>query len=183
VVTNDGRNNVPVAPFEAGNVAVKSKILTMLMVATVANAMPEVVEQRTGFELHACLNWQMVHRLQLIEEHQAEFANVFRMPLIVLETPAKTAGGNEHLASFGTVAVRLLAGEHVTCNFLEQSFAEADARNGEQTDIEIASEGKEDEGGDGHDVGTVSADAVSFHALANIALEEIGKALAKQGEF
>ena len=46
------------------------------------------------------------------------------------------------------------------------------------TNVEVTAEDDEDDGGDAHDVSAVAADAVGFHALADIAFEDVGKAFA-----
>ena len=47
-------------------------------------------------------------------------------------------------------------------------------------DVEVAAEDDEDDGGDAHDVGAVSADTIGFHALAEVAFENVGEAFAEE---
>jgi hypothetical protein len=47
-------------------------------------------------------------------------------------------------------------------------------------DVEIAAEDDEDDGGDAHYVGSVAADAVGFHALTDIAFQNIGKTIPQE---
>jgi len=47
-------------------------------------------------------------------------------------------------------------------------------------DVEVAAEDDEDDGGDAHDVGAVSADTIGFHALAEVAFEDVGEAFAEE---
>ena len=48
----------------------------MFVVAAVTDAVAEVMEQRSGFELHARLDGQVVQRLELVKEQNTEFAHV-----------------------------------------------------------------------------------------------------------
>lgn len=183
VIADHGGDDVAVASFEAGDIAVEGQIFAVLVVTAVADAMTDVMEKRASFELDASLNGEMVDGLELIEEHEAEFADMLGMALIVIETAAKAARGDEDLAGFGAVAMRFLTGEGVAGNFLEKAFAESDAGNDKGADIEVTREGDENKRGHGHDVGTVAADAVGLHALSDIALEKLGEPLAKQRDF
>jgi len=151
--------------------------------AAMADAMAQIVKQGSSLELNASLDRQMMNRLQVIEEHKSEFANMLGMALVVVETAAKTTGGDEQLASIGVVTMGLFAGEGVAGNFAKQAFAETDAGNGEGVNVEIAAKGDEDERGHGHDVGAIAADAVSLHAGSNVAFEDVGEALAKKRNF
>lgn len=176
VVAHDGGDDMAVTPLEAGDIAVEGEILAVLVMTAVTDAVAEVVKKSACFQLNARLNRQVVDRLQLIEEHQAEFADMLRVALIVFQAAAEAARGNEHLTCIGAVAVRFLPGECVPRNFLQQAFSKADARNCEQTNIEVAAQGKKDEGGNRHDIGTISANAVSLHALADVKLQKVGEA-------
>jgi hypothetical protein len=178
VVADDGSNDVAVAAFEAGNVAVEGEIFTVLVMAAMGDAMTDVVKEGSGFEFDASLRGEMVERLEVIEEHDAEFANMFGVTLVVFETAGEAARANDHLTGFGGVAVRFLAGEGFAGDFLEDAFADADGGDKELTDVEVAAEDDEDDGGDAHDVGAVAANAVRFHALADIAFEDVGEAFA-----
>src|SRR5208337_3915967 len=122
----------------------------------------------------------MMNRLQLIEEHQAEFADVLGVLLIVNHAAGKTASAEKHLAGLDAVAVRLLAGKGFVSNFLGDAFAYAHGRDQELADIEVAAEDHEDDGGNAHDIGAVAAHSVGLHALAKIALQDIGQALAQK---
>jgi hypothetical protein len=183
VIAHDSANEVAIAAFKSRNIAVESEVFAVFVMATVADTVTDVVEEGSGFELNAGLRGKVVNGLELIEEHQAEFANVFGVLLIVLETAAKTASGEKHLARSGIVAVGFLAGESFARNFREKSFADADTGNDKAANIEITAEGKEDDGGDAHDVSTVAANPVGFHACAKVAFEEIRQAFTKEGEF
>ena len=142
--------------------------------------MADVVEERAGFELDAGLGGKMVQRLEMIEEHDGEFAGVFGVALIVFEAAGEAAGADKHLAGLGVVAVRFLAGEGIAGDFLEDAFADANGGNEEVVNVEIAAKDDKDDGGDAHDVGAVAANAVGFHALAEVALEDVGEALAQE---
>src|SRR5262249_5437585 len=93
VIAHDGTDEVAISAFETGDIAIESKVFAVFVMPAVADAVTDVVEERAGFELNTRLRWKMVNRLQLIEEHQAEFADVFGVLLIVLEATAKAAGG------------------------------------------------------------------------------------------
>ena len=82
----------------------------------------------------------MVQRLKLVEQHEAEFANMLRVALVVVEAAAETARSHQYLARVGIVAMRLFAGKRIAGNFLEQAFADADTGNGKGADVEIAAE-------------------------------------------
>jgi len=155
----------------------------VLVVAAVTDAMAEIMEKCTRFQLDTSLNGKMVDGLKLIEQYEAEFADVFGVALIVVQAPAKTARGEQDLASLGAVAVRFLAGKGFVGNLFEEPFPDANAGNGEGADVKIASEGDEDERCDGHDVGAIATDAEGFHARTDIALENVRKALAEQRDF
>jgi len=63
VIADDGGDDVAVAAFEAGDVAIESEIFAVLVVAAMGNAMADVVEERAGFEFDAGLRGEMVQRL------------------------------------------------------------------------------------------------------------------------
>jgi len=119
VVTNDGRNDVTVAAFQAWNVAIESQVFAVLVMSAMADAVPDVVEEGAGFELDAGLRRKMMNSLELIKEHEAEFADMFGVLLIVLQATAKASRGKKHLARFGIIAMRLLARESFVRDFLE----------------------------------------------------------------
>lgn len=152
----------------------------MFVMGAMADAMANIVEQRPGFELHAGLRRQMVDRLELIEEHDAEFADVLGVLLIVIEAAAEGACSGKNLARFHIVAVWLLAGECVTGNFVQQAFADTDTGDDEAANIQVAAENGKNNGGDAHNVGAIAANAIRLHAGAQITLKNIGKALAKK---
>jgi len=126
VIADDGGDDVAVTAFEAGDVAVESEIFAVFVVAAMSDAVADVVEERAGFELDAGLGGEMVERLEMIEEKDGKFADVFGVTMIGFEATAEAAGADEHLAGFGIVAVRLLAGESIAGDFLEDAFADAD---------------------------------------------------------
>ena len=124
-----------------------------------------------------------MERLKLIKEHEAEFADVLSVKLIVIEAAAEAARGEKHLASIAVVAMRLFAGEGVAGNFLEESFAQTDAGDGEIANVQTAAQGDEDQSGDSHDVGAIAAHAKGFHAGTHIAPENIWEPLAEKRNF
>ena len=178
VIADNGGDDVAVAAFEARDVAVEGEIFAVLVVAAMGDAVADVVKKGAGFKFDAGLRGEMVERLEVIEEHDAEFADVFGVALIVFETTGEAANADEHLAGLGGVAVRFLAGEGFAGYFLDDAFADADSRNEELADVEIAAEDDKDDGSNAHDVGAVASNAVRFHALADIALEDVGQAFA-----
>jgi hypothetical protein len=180
VITNDGGDDVAVAAFEAWDVAVEGEVFAMLVVAAMGDAMADVVKERTGFELDASLRGEMMQWLEVIEEHDAELADVLGVALIVFEAAGKAASADDHLAGFGVVAVRFLAGESFASDFLNNALTDADRGDEELPDVEIAAEDDEDDGGDAHDVGAVAANTVGFHAFAEIAFQDVGEALAQE---
>lgn len=60
VIADDGGNDVAVTALKARDVAIEREILAMLVVAAVADAVPDVVKQRAGFEQHAGLGRQVM---------------------------------------------------------------------------------------------------------------------------
>lgn len=60
VIADNRGDNVAIASFETRDVAVQSEIFPMLMVATVADAVAEIVKQRGGFQLNPGLDGKMV---------------------------------------------------------------------------------------------------------------------------
>ena len=125
VIANDSGDDVAVAAVEAGDVAVEGEIFAVFVVATMGDAMADIVKERTSFELDAGLRRQMMQGLEVIEEHDAKFADVLGVALIVFEAAGEAAGADEYLARLGVVAVRLLTGKGVAGNFLEDAFADA----------------------------------------------------------
>ena len=170
VIADDGGNDIAVSAFQTGNVAIQGQVFAVFVVPAVADAMAQVVKKGPGFELDTCLNREMVQRLELVKEHEAELANMLGVALVVFQAAAETARTDQYLASVGIVAMRLFAGEGIASDFLKETFAEADAGYGKGADVEITAEGDEDQGGNGHDIGAIAADSISFHARANIAL-------------
>ena len=65
-------------------------------------------------------------------------------------------------------------------NFLQNAFAKANRGDGHAADIQIAAESEERDGGNAHDVSTVAAHSVSLHALADVALEDVGQTVAQE---
>jgi hypothetical protein len=183
VIAHDGADEVAISALESRDIAVEGEVFAVFVMRAVADAVTNVVEECACFELNTPLRWKMVNRLQLIEEHQAEFADVFGVLLIVLEATAKTASGEKHLTRSGIVAVRFLAGESLARDFREQTFADADTRNDKAANVQITAKGEKDDGGDAHDVGAVAANSIGLHACAEVAFEEVGKAFAKEREF
>jgi len=180
VIADDGGDDIAVAALEAGDVAVEREIFGVLVVAAMGDAMADVVKEGAGFEFNAGLRWKMMQRLEVIEEQDTEFADVFGVALIVFEAAGEAAGAEEHLAGFGVVTMRLLAGEGLAGDFLEEAFADADGGDQEVADVEIAAEDDKDDGGDAHHVGAIAADAVGFHAFAEIALQDVGEAFTQE---
>ena len=125
VVAHQCAHHAAVPALQSWNVAIQRQVFTVLVVAAVADAMPHVVQERAGFELHARLLWQMVHCLELIEQHEAEFPHVFGMLLVVFQPAAEGPRGEQHLAGFRVVTMRLLARKSFVRGFLQQAFADA----------------------------------------------------------
>lgn len=137
VVADDGGDDATVATVEARDVAVERKIFAVLVMAAVADAVPDVVEQGSCFELHTGLRRQVVQRLQVIEEHQAKLTDMLRVTRIVIETAGKAARTDEQLPSFGIVTMRFLTGKRLAGNFLKKPFANANGGNQKLADVEV----------------------------------------------
>lgn len=63
VVAHDGADEIAIAAFESRDIAVKSEVFAVFVMAAVADAMTDVVEKGAGFELNAGLRRQVVDRL------------------------------------------------------------------------------------------------------------------------
>ena len=148
VIANDSGNDSAVAPVEPGNIAVKGEIFAVLVMAAVADAVTDVVEQGPGFELHARLRRQMVQRLQVVEKHQAKLPNVLRVSLIIVKAAGKAPRADEELPGLGIVAMRFLARKGFAGDFLEQSLANTNGGNDELADIEVAGQDRKNNRGD-----------------------------------
>ncbi len=121
--------------------------------------------------------------LQLIKKHEAEFADVLGVLLVILEAATKAAGAEEQLSGLDVVAMRFLAGKGIAGNLLKETFADTDGGDKEVADVQIAAESDEDDGGNAHDIGAVAANAVGLHAVAKIAFQDIGEAFAQKRNF
>src|SRR5260221_13087356 len=99
-----------------------------------------IVKQRAGLEEHARFRGQMMNRLQLIEEQNAELPHVLGVTLIVFHAAREAARADEQLTSGCIVAMRLLAREGLARDFLEQPFTDSDARNPETPQMELAAD-------------------------------------------
>ena len=63
VIADDGGDDVAIAAFEAGDVAVEGQIFAVFVVAAMGDSMTDVVEEGPGFEFDARLRWKMMQRL------------------------------------------------------------------------------------------------------------------------
>ena len=63
VIAHDGADEVAIAAFESGDIAVESEVLTVFVMATVADPVTDVMEEGTGFELNTGLRGKMVNGL------------------------------------------------------------------------------------------------------------------------
>lgn len=183
VVAYDSGHEVAIPALESRDVAVQSEIFAMLVMGAVTYAMTDVMEEGAGFQLNAGLRGKMVNGLKLIKKHKAEFADMVGVLLIIFEPAAKASRGEEHLTRGGIVTMRLLAGESLARDLMEQAFSNANAGNDEAANVQITAQGDEDNGGDAHDVSTIATYAVGLHARAEIALEKLGEALAEKRQF
>jgi len=129
VIANDSGDDVAVAALKGRDVAIEGEVFAMFVVAAMADAMANVMKERAGFEFDASLRREVMERLQVIEEHEAEFADMLGVAHIVFEAAREAASAEEHLARLGVVAMRFLEGEGFAGNFLEDAFADADGGN------------------------------------------------------
>src|ERR1700686_4401348 len=102
------------------------------------------------------------------------------MGLVAVQASREGSGAGNDLARCSVVAVRFFSRESVVGDFLENAFAKADGGDGHAADIQIAAESEKRDGGNTHDISAVAAHTVSLHALANIAVEDVGEALAQE---
>src|SRR5450755_817185 len=122
----------------------------------------------------------MMSRLELVEEEDAELADVLGMRLVVSQAAGETARAHQELPSCGIVAMRLFSRKGFAGDLLEQAFANADAGDAESAQIQVAAEGDEGDGGNAHDVGAIAAHRVGLHALAHVPLQNGGQTLAQE---
>ena len=184
VVIADKRSDEgAIAVGKARDVAVERQIFAVFVVATVADGVADVMEERSRFEKRTRLRRKMVNRLELVEKLESKVTYMFGVLLVLLEAAGEAADADQHLASGLIVAMRLLAGESVASNFVDDAFADADGGNGHGVNVEVAAKGDEDNGGDAHHVRAVAANAVGFHAVGNVATQEIGQAFAQEREL
>ena len=121
-----------------------------------------------------------MHGLQLVKKLKAQFANMFRMLLIVFKPARKAARSHKQLASGAIITMRFLAGKSLVRDFLEKAFADADSRDRKEPQIQIAPQREKRDGGDAHDVGAVAAHPVGLHALTRVALENVRQTFAQE---
>lgn len=119
VVTHNGSDQVAIASFQSRDVPIEGEVFAVFVVRPMADAVTDIVEKRSGFQLDAGLRRKMVNGLELIEKHETELANVVGVLVIVFKAAAKTASGEEHLAGGFVVAMRFLAGECFAGDFVE----------------------------------------------------------------
>src|ERR1700719_3290910 len=131
VIAHQRRHNSAVSALETRNTSTARKILAVLVVPAMADHLWGIVMQRAGLEQQARFRWQMMNRLQLIEEQNAELPHVLGVTLIVFHAAREAARADEELTRGCIVAMRLLAREGVARDFLEQPFTNADAGNRE----------------------------------------------------
>jgi hypothetical protein len=63
VIAHDCADEVAIAALESRDIAVESEVFAMLVMATVADAVTDIMEEGAGFELNAGLRGQMVNGL------------------------------------------------------------------------------------------------------------------------
>src|SRR6202011_2565677 len=141
-----------VAALKPWNISIEREVFAVLVVAAMADHVAGIVEQRAGFEQDARFRGQMVNRLQLVKKQDAQLAHVLGVTLIVLHAAREAARADKKLTRGCIVTVRFLARKSFAGDFLKQSFANADARDREGAKVEIAAEGDEGDGRDGHDI-------------------------------
>src|SRR5580704_11939191 len=180
VVADGGGDDAAIVAVESLDVAVEREILAMFVMAAMADHVADVVEHCGSLEQNARMRGQVMHRLQLIEEHDAELAYVLGMLLVVFQSARKCASAEQDLPLGGVVAMRLFARKRLARNFLQQAFADADAGNREGAKIQITPDHDEDDRGDADDVGTIPPYGIRLHALADIAFENSAQAFAQQ---
>ena len=180
VVADDGCDDAAVAAIKTGDVAIEGEVFTMLMVSAMADAMADVMQERACFEQNARLRGEVMDGLQLVKKHHTERANVLGVLLVVFEAPAKAARGEEHLASFSIVAMRLLTGESFVGNFLKEPFAKTHAGDDETANIQVTAHGEKNDRRDPHHVGAITANTVGFHAFAHIPLDNVRQAFPQE---
>ena len=91
----------------------------------------------------------MVHGLKLVEQKNAQLADMFGVRLIFLQAASEAARADKELACGGIVAMRLRARKRLARNFVNETLTEAHAGNGKVPDVQVAPERDESDRGDG----------------------------------
>src|SRR6267142_3105375 len=146
----------------------------------IADGVADVMKERGGFEQDAHIGRKVMHRLKLVEQLQAQFANVFGVTAVAVQTAGEGARADKKLARVGVVAMRLLAGKGFTRDFPEEAFANANAGNRKRAQIQVAAQRDENQSGDAHDVGAIAADAKRFHSRFDVAFQEVRQSFAQE---
>ena len=121
--------------------------------------------------------------LQPVEKQNAQLANVLGVCLVVFETAREASGAGDYLASRGVITVGLFPRESVVRNFLEDPFADTNSGNGHAADIQVTAQSNQRDGGNAHDIGAIATHGVGFHSLADIALQNVGQAVAQERQL
>src|SRR5262249_55989545 len=183
VITHNGGDETAIAAVETRNVAVEREVFAVLVVTLVAHGMADVVKQGCGFQKHARFRWKMMNWLQLVEELEAEFANVFGVAAVAVEAAGKNASAAEEFARVAVIPMRFLAREHFARYFAEQAFTNSDAGYRKRVEGQVAAEREKNDAGDADDICAEAADAIDFHARFDVATQQIGKTFTEKGEF
>ena len=103
----------------------------MFVMSAVADHVPGIVQERPGLQQHARMRRQMMHRLQLIEQQNTQFAHVFRVLLFVSKSPGEASRPHQQLSLRHVVSVRFLARKRFAR--LREMIEVAAGKCGEQT--------------------------------------------------
>ena len=76
--------------------------------------------------------------------------------------------------------MRLLPRKRFRRDFVDYTFSNADGGNSQIAHVEIAPQSDEDDAGDAHYIGSIAANAVRFHASANVHAKQLRQAFAKK---
>src|ERR1700687_5016322 len=99
---------------------------------------------------------------------------------VISEPPCKTPSPHDELPRRGVVTMRLLAGEGLTRDLLQESFPHADTGYCEVAQIQEPPERNESNRRDTHHVRAIAPHGIGLHSLAHIPFENVRKPLAQQ---
>ena len=124
--------------IQPGNIPVQRQILPMLVMPAVTNHVSNVVQQRACLQQHPRVRCQVMHRLQLVEQLNAQFTHVLRVLLFVSKSPGEASRPHQQLSLRHVVSVRFLARKRFARDLLQQPFAHSHAWERQRAEVHVA---------------------------------------------